>query len=79
MEDYKGCYCGSTLHKIWNIIQHCRCMNIEVVAESTLDSSIWHNRLGHMSVKGMKMLAAKRVLEGLKSIDRGHCENCKQK
>ena len=29
-----------------------------------------------MSVKGMKMLAVKEVLEGLKPIDVDHCENC---
>ena len=46
-------------------------MNIVVVAESASNSSIWHHRLGYMSVKGMKMLAAKEVLEGLKSIDMG--------
>ena len=44
------------------------CINI-VVAESASNSSLWHNRLGHTSVKGMKMLAAKGVLESLKSID----------
>ena len=52
------------------------CMNMVVGAESASNSSLWHNRLGHMSVKGMKMMAAKGVLEGLKSIDVGRCENC---
>ena len=51
------------------------CMNITAIAESASNSSLWHNRLGHVSVKGMKMLAAKGVLEGLKSIDVGRCEN----
>ena len=51
------------------------CMNIAVVAESASNSSLWHNRLGHMSVKEMKTLAAKEVLEGLKSVDVGRCEN----
>lgn len=53
-----------------------RCMNMVVVAESASNSSLWHNRLGHMSVKGMKMLAVIGVLEGLKSVDVGRCENC---
>ena len=52
------------------------CMNRAVVAESASNSSIWHNRLGHMSVKGMKMSAAEEVLEGLKSVDMSPCENC---
>ena len=51
------------------------CMNIVAVTESASNSSLWHNRLGHMSVKGIKMLAAKEVLEGLKSVDVNHCEN----
>ena len=52
------------------------CMNIAAVAESASNSSLWHNRLGHMSVKEMKMLAAKGVSEGLKSVDVGRCGNC---
>ena len=51
-------------------------MNRDVVAESASNSSIWHNRLGHMSVKGMKMPTAEEVLEGLKSVDMSPCENC---
>ena len=34
------------------------CINIAAVAESASNSSLWHNRLEHMSVKGMKTLAA---------------------
>ena len=51
------------------------CMNIAAVAESASNSSLQHNRLEPMSAKGMKRLTAKGVLEGLKSIDVGHCEN----
>ena len=52
------------------------CMNIVAVAESASYSSLWLNRLGHMRVKGMKMLAAEGVLEGLKFVDMSPCENC---
>ena len=52
------------------------CINMAVVAEGASGSCLWHNRLGHMNVKGMKMLAAKGALEGLKSVDIGHCESC---
>ena len=52
------------------------CINMAVVAEGASGSCLWHNRLGHMSVNGMKMLVAKRVLEDLKSVNRGLCENC---
>ena len=43
---------------------------------SASSSSLWHNKLGHMSVKEMKMLVANGVLEGLKSIDIGLSERC---
>ena len=44
-------------------------INIDTVAEGASGSCLWHNRLGHMSTKGMKMLVAKGALEGLKSVD----------
>ena len=51
------------------------CMNIAAIAESASNSSLRHNRLEPMSAKGMKRLAAKEVLEGLKSANVGRCEN----
>ena len=50
-------------------------MNIDV-AESASNSSLWHNRLGHMSVKEIKVPVAEGVLEGLKFVDMSPCENC---
>ena len=52
------------------------CINMVVVAEGASDSCLWHNTLGHMSIKGMKMLVEKGALEGLKSVDMGLCERC---
>ena len=52
------------------------CINMDDVAEGAFGPCIWHNRLGHMSAKGMKMLVAKGTLEGLKSVDMGLCESC---
>ena len=76
MEDYEGCYSGSTWLKIWNLIHHCRVYeHVAAVAESASNSSLWYNRLGHMSVKGMETLAAKGVLECQKSVDVGRYEN----
>ena len=46
------------------------------VAEGASGSCMWHNRFGHMSTKGMKMLVAKGALEGLKYVDMGLCESC---
>ena len=51
-------------------------MNMVVVAKSASNSSLWKNRLGHVSVKEMKMLITKGVLEDLKSVDIGTYENC---
>ena len=39
------------------------CINMAAVAEGASGSCLWHNRLGHMSTKGMKMLVAKGALE----------------
>ena len=46
------------------------------VADSSVDSKLWHRRLGHMSEKGMKLLASKGKLPDLKSVDVGLCEDC---
>ena len=46
------------------------------VADSSVDSKLWHRRLGHMSEKGMKLLASKGKLSDLKSVDVGFCEDC---
>nr|POF25368.1 retrovirus-related pol polyprotein from transposon tnt 1-94 [Quercus suber] len=46
------------------------------VAEVSIDISLWHRRLGHMSEKGMKMLLSKGKLPELKSIDFDICESC---
>ena len=35
------------------------CINMAAVVEDVSGSCLWHNRLGHMSTKGMKMLVAK--------------------
>ena len=40
------------------------------------DASLWHNRLGHMSEKGMKILHSNGSLPNLKEVDLGFCENC---
>ena len=46
------------------------------VAEAVNNSSLWHQRLGHMSEKGMKLMAAKGKLSNLKHVDVGVCEHC---
>ena len=52
------------------------CINMAAVAEGASGSCLWHNRLGHVSAKEMKMMVSKGALEGLKSVDMGLCEHC---
>lgn len=52
------------------------CINMTVVAKGASGSCLWHNRLGHMNAKKMKMLVAKGSLDGLKSVDMDLCESC---
>ena len=46
------------------------------IAEASIDTSLWHRRLGHMSEKGMKMLLSRGKLPELKSIDFDMYESC---
>ncbi|RVW68574.1 Retrovirus-related Pol polyprotein from transposon TNT 1-94 [Vitis vinifera] len=49
---------------------------IIAIADASIDTSLWHRRLGHISEKGMKMLLSKGKLPKLKSIDFDMCESC---
>jgi len=42
---------------------------IVAIAESEANFKLWHHKLWHISKKGMKLLASKGKLRGLKSID----------
>jgi len=46
------------------------------VTEAVNNSTMWHQRLGHISEKGMKLMAAKGKLSSLKHVDVGVCEHC---
>ncbi|KAE8711123.1 hypothetical protein F3Y22_tig00110303pilonHSYRG00264 [Hibiscus syriacus] len=50
--------------------------NIIAVADVDGKSNLWHQRLGHMSEKGMKILLSKGKLSDLKNVDVRLCENC---
>ncbi|KAE8713932.1 Detected protein of unknown function [Hibiscus syriacus] len=50
--------------------------NIIAVADVDGKSNLWHERLGHMSEKGMKILLSKGKLSDLKNVDVGLCEDC---
>ena len=49
--------------------------DIIAVVDASIDTSLWHRRLGHMSEKGMKMLLSKGKLPELKSINFDICES----
>ena len=50
--------------------------DMATVTEAVNNSTLWHQRLGHMSKKGMKLIAAKGKLSCLKHVDVGVCEHC---
>ena len=76
MEDREGAMVVARRTKSGTLYTTTGCINMAVVAKGASGSYLWHNRLGHMNTKGMKMLVAKEALEGLKSVDRGLCESC---
>ncbi|KAL5769249.1 hypothetical protein ACOSQ2_016032 [Xanthoceras sorbifolium] len=65
----RGKKCG-TLYVTSNL------KNIVAVADADGKSNLWHQRLGHMSEKGMKTLLSKGKLPDLKAVDVGLCEDC---
>ena len=46
------------------------------VTEAVNNSTLWHQRLGHMSEKGMKLMAEKGKLSSLKHVNVGVSEHC---
>ena len=49
--------------------------DVATVAAGNDDASLWHNRLGHMSQKGMKKLLSKGKLLELKNVNFDMCES----
>ena len=50
--------------------------DVVVVAIGNDDASLWHNKLSHMSQKGMKKLLSKGKLPKLKNVHFDICESC---
>ena len=46
------------------------------LASTSVDTAIWHHRLGHMSEKRMQILHSKNLLPDLKQVDLDFCEHC---
>ena len=62
---------GKKTDTIYMTTNACRSI---AVAASKEDHNLWHQRLGHMSEKGLKIMHSKGKLPGLQSIDL--CECC---
>ena len=52
------------------------CNHADVHATELPNISMWHSRLGHMSIKGMEQLARLGYLPSLKFSDLKFCEHC---
>ena len=50
--------------------------NVIVVVEDNIDTRQWHNRLCHISQKGIRELLSKRKLPRLKTVNFDMCESC---
>ena len=48
----------------------------DTIAIADANANLWHQRLGHMSEKGMKVLLSKGKLPKLESTDFNMCEGC---
>ncbi|XP_020258132.1 uncharacterized protein LOC109834503 [Asparagus officinalis] len=46
------------------------------IAAGKESADLWHNRLGHMSENGMKILHSEGKLTGIDSVEVGVCEDC---
>ena len=51
------------------------CCSITIAAGNETPN-LWHQRLGHMSEKGMNIMHSKGKLPGLQSIEMDMCEDC---
>ena len=58
----KGAMVVACVTKFGTLYTTAWCINMAAVAEGASGSCLWHNILGHMSAKGMKMLVAKGEL-----------------
>ena len=47
-----------------------------VVVDSKENPNLWHQRLDHMSSKGLEIMYLNGKLSGLKLVDIGMCESC---
>ena len=80
MKIYKGILLVMKAKKVGNLFQlEGRTGLVHVSTVSEHDSSsirLWHQRLGHMSERGLKILADRKLLPNLRSGKLDFCKHC---
>jgi hypothetical protein len=67
---------GSKTGTLYTLREISEKSDVVVVAREEISTDLWHKHLGHMSEKGLKILAGKNLLPGLKSYNLDLCEHC---
>ena len=57
-------------------MMHPKLCNDEVNVAADLSGETWHKRLGHMSDKGMHILANQKLLQEVKGVHLERCLDC---
>ena len=76
MEDHKKSYGNSSGKKKSTLYMTTEIGDVVAIAAGNDDASLWHNRLGPMSQKGMKEPLSKGKLPKLKNVHFDMCESC---
>jgi Fe-S cluster assembly iron-binding protein IscA len=80
MKVYKGILLVMKAKRIENLYQlegRTESDHATTISENTNDSTrLWHQRLGHMSEKGLKVLVDRKLLPSLKSLNLDFCKHC---
>ena len=76
----KGALVVMKTHKTWNLyklVGRTQVNGIELVYEEESGSiHLWHQRLGHMSEEGLKVLMNRKLLPNLKTLNLMFCKHC---
>lgn len=80
MKVYKGILLVMKAKKVGNLFQlEGRTESVHALTISENDSNsihLWHQRLGHMSERGLKILSDRKLLPSFKSVKLDFCKHC---
>jgi hypothetical protein len=80
MKVYKGILLVMKAKKVGNMFMlegRTESDHATIVSENDNDSvRLWHQRLGHMSERGLKVLSDRKLLPSLKSLKLDFCKHC---